>query len=136
MSDHPRPEIKGGAIAYLSLDGALKAVDFYKNAFAAEVAMVMPPDEKGRTMHAHLYINGSSVMLSDFYPEHGHSVVAPAGFSVMLRVDDADAWYDRAVAAGCTSLMKPENMFWGDRYGQVKDPFGVIWAVNGPLTTA
>ena len=133
MSDQPRPGIKGGAVCYFSIDGAIKAVDFYKQAFAAEVAMVYPPDEKGRTMHAHLYINNSSVMFSDFYPEHGHCAVAPAGFNVMLRVDDADAWYDRAVAAGCTSVMKTENMFWGDRYGQVKDPYGVVWAFNGPL---
>jgi PhnB protein len=133
MNDQPRPDIKGGAICYFSVDGALKAVDFYKQALAAEVAMVMPPDDKGRTMHAHLYINGGSVMFSDFFPEHGHCAVPPAGFNIMLRVQDADAWYDRAVAAGATSLMKPENMFWGDRYAQVKDPFGVIWALNGPL---
>ena len=133
MSDHPRPQIKGGAICYLSIDGALKAVDFYKAAFAAEEAMVMPADETGRSMHCHLYINGSSVMLSDFYPEHGHPAAPHSGFNVMLRIEDVDAWFDRAVAAGATSLMKPDNMFWGDRYGQVKDPFGVIWAMNGPL---
>ena len=133
MSDHPRPEIKGGAICYFSVDGALKAVDFYKKALAAQEAMVMPPDDKGRTMHAHLYINNGSVMFSDFYPEHGHCAVPPAGFNIMLRVEDVDAWHDRAVAAGATVQMKPENMFWGDRYSQVKDPFGVIWAFNGPL---
>lgn len=134
MSEHPQPPVKGGAVCYLSIDGAVKAVEFYRAAFAAEVAIVMPVDKKGRTMHAHLYINGASVMLSDFFPEHGHAVAPPSGFSIMLKVDDADAWNDRAVEAGCTSLMKPQNMFWGDRYGQVKDPFGVIWAINGPLT--
>lgn len=133
MSDHPRPEIKGGAICYFSVDGALKAVDFYKKALAAEEAMVMPPDDKGRTMHAHLHINNGSVMFSDFYPEHGHCAVVPAGFNIMMRVDDVDAWHDRAVAAGATGVMKPQNMFWGDRYSQVKDPFGVTWAFNGPL---
>jgi PhnB protein len=133
MAEQQSPQIKGGAIPYLSIEGAIKAVEFYKKAFAAEVAMVMPPDEKGRTMHAHLYINGSSVMLSDFYPEHGHVPVTAAGFNIMLRVDDADAWYNRAVAAGCTATMALDNMFWGDRYGQLKDPFGVVWAVNGPL---
>lgn len=133
MSDYPHPQVKGGAVCYLSVDGAVKAVEFYKKAFAAEVAWVMPPDEKGRTMHAHLYINNASIMMSDCYPEHGHPWVAPAGFSVMLKVDDADAWYDRAVGAGCTAIMPVANMFWGDRYGQLKDPFGVIWAVNGPL---
>ncbi len=136
MTEYTNPPVKGGAIAYLSLDGAIKAYEFYQKAFAAEPAMLMPADEKGRTMHGHLYINGSSVMLSDFFPEHGHAVAPISGFSIMLKVDDADAWFDRAVAAGCTPLMKPENMFWGDRYGQAKDPFGVTWAFNGPLATA
>jgi PhnB protein len=133
MADYPNPPIKGGAIAYLSIDGAVKAVEFYRTAFAAEVAAMMPPDEKGRTMHAHLYINGSSVMVSDFYPEHGHAVEPHSGFNIMLKVDDADAWFDRAVAAGCAAKMKPENMFWGDRYAQLRDPFGVVWAINGPV---
>lgn len=135
MTDYkyPNPPVKGGAVAYLSVDGAVKAVDFYKKAFAADVATIIPPDEKGRTMHAHVYINGASVMLSDFYPEHGHPPVPHAGFSVMLKVDDADAWYNRAVDAGATAIMPLDNMFWGDRYGQLKDPFGVIWAINGPL---
>ncbi len=134
MTDYPQqPPIKGGAIAYLAIDGAIKAVDFYKKALAAEEAMVMPPDDSGRTMYAHLYINGSSVMFSDFYPEQGCPVEKHGGFNIMLKVEDADAWFDRAVAAGATPLMPVQNMFWGDRYGQVKDPFGVIWAFNGPL---
>ena len=66
------PPVKGGLTPYLTVDGAIKAVEFYKKAFAAEVAMVQPPDEKGRTLHAHLYINGSSLMLSDAYPDQGH----------------------------------------------------------------
>ncbi len=133
MSDQPKPQIKGSAVCYFAVEGAIKAVDFYKQALAAEVANVYPPDEKGRTMHAHLYINGASVMFGDFFPEHGHCAVAPAGFNIMLMVTDADAWHDRAVAAGCSSLMKPENMFWGDRYAQVKDPYGVTWAFNSPV---
>jgi uncharacterized glyoxalase superfamily protein PhnB len=127
------PEVKGGAVAYLMVDGALKAAEFYKKAFAAELAMAYPPDDKGRTMHAHLYINGSSVMLSDPYPEHGCALESPAAFSIMLPVSDVDAWYDRAVTAGCTAIMPPADMFWGDRYGQLKDPFGVTWAINGPV---
>lgn len=133
MAEQSIPPVKGGAIAYLILDGAVKAAEFYQKAFAGELVRLIPPDDKGRTMHAHLYINGSSVMLGDFYPEHGHPVVAPAGFNVTLIVDDTDAWFDRAIAAGCTSAMPVADMFWGDRYGQVKDPFGVIWAINGPV---
>ncbi len=133
MPDYPNPPVKGGVVAYLSIDGAIKAADFYKKAFAAEVAGIMPPDEKGRTMHAHLYINGASVMLSDPFPEHGHPAVAPAGFSIMIMTQDIDAQYKRAVDAGCTAIMPPADMFWGDRYGQLKDPFGVIWAMNSPI---
>ena len=130
---YPNPPVKGGAVPYITVDGALKAVEFYKKAFAAEVAHVHPADEKGRTMHAHLYINGASLMLSDPYPEHGHPFVPPAGFSVMLPVGDVDAWFKRAVDAGCTGTMPPADMFWGDRYAALKDPFGVAWAMNGPV---
>ena len=126
------PEVKGGAIPYLTVDGALKAAEFYKKAFDATVAASHPPDDKGRTMHVHLYINGSSVMLSDAYPEHGHPWKEPAGFGITLQVADVDAWYKRAADAGATATMPPQDMFWGDRYGQLKDPFGVVWAVNGP----
>jgi len=130
---YPHPAVKGGAVPYITVDGALKAVEFYKKAFAAEVAHVHPADDKGRTMHAHLYINGASLMLSDAYPEHGHPFVPPAGFSVMLPVGDVDAWFKRAVDAGCTGTMPPADMFWGDRYAALKDPFGVAWAMNGPV---
>lgn len=133
MSEKAKAAVKGGAIVYLAIDGAVKAAEFYQKAFAGELATLYPPDDKGRTMHAHLYINGSSVMLGDFYPEHGHAPVAPAAFNITLTVDDTDAWYERAVTAGCTPKMPVSDMFWGDRYGQVQDPFGVIWAINGPV---
>jgi uncharacterized glyoxalase superfamily protein PhnB len=129
----PPNAIKGGIIAYLSYDNAaIKAGEFYENAFAAETVHVNPPDETGRTMHVHLHINGSSVMLGDCYPEQGHPHVAPAGFSLMFPVQDVDAWWQRAVDAGCTGNMAPQNMFWGDRYAQVKDPYGYTWAMVGP----
>jgi PhnB protein len=121
---------KGGATVYLQLDGAVKAAEFYKKAFGAQLAALHPVDEKGRTMHIHLYINGSSVMISDFYPEHGHAKETPAGFSVALHVTDIDSWFKRAVDAGATATQPVSTMFWGDRYGGVKDPFGVSWAMN------
>ena len=126
----PQVETKGGVVAYLAIDGALKAADFYKQAFGAEQAFAHPADEQGRTMHVHLYINGSSVMLGDFYPEHGHAKEAPQAFTMQLIVDDIHKWFDRAVAAGCESVIPPQKMFWGDTWGQVKDPFGVAWAFN------
>jgi len=128
----PPNAVKGGVVAYVSLDGAIKAGELYKKALAAEEVHLNPPDDKGRTMHLHLHINGSSVMLSDPFPEHGHAHVPVAGVSLMLPVKDVDAWWQRAVDAGFTATMKPENMFWGDRYAQAKDPFGVLWAFVGP----
>jgi uncharacterized glyoxalase superfamily protein PhnB len=124
--------VKGGVSPYLTVDGAKKAADFYVKALGAEVAAEAPPDPQGRYMHIHLYINGGSVMLSDAFPDHGHPWVPPAGFSLTLQVDDADFWADRAAAAGAEVVTPVADMFWGDRYGQVRDPFGVIWAFNQP----
>lgn len=126
----PQVETKGGVVAYLAIDGAMKAAKFYEKAFAAETAFAHPVDDQGRTMHIHLYVNGSSVMLGDFYEEHGHGKVAPQGFTMQLIVDDCQGWFDRAVAAGCEAVVPPQKMFWGDTWGQVRDPFGVAWAFN------
>ncbi|MGA0606369.1 VOC family protein [Phenylobacterium sp. VNQ135] len=123
-------ETKGGVVAYLNVDGAIKAAEFYVKAFGAEIAAAMPADEQGRTMHAHLYVNGSSVMLSDFYPEHGHAFEKPQAFSLTLIVDDIHAWHGRAVAAGAKTTTEPQKMFWGDYYAEVVDPWGVRWAMN------
>ncbi len=126
----PKVEVKGGLVAYLEVDGAMKAANFYKKAFGAEMAGNYPPDENGRTMHVHVYVNGSSLMMSDPFPEHGHPHQPAQGYSLALMVADTDKAYRRAVDAGCESMMEPADMFWGDRYAQVRDPFGVIWAFN------
>ena len=128
----PPNTVKGGVVAYLCLEGAIKAGELYKKAFGAEQVHLHPADDKGRTMHLHLYINGSSVMLSDPYPEQGCGYVPAAGFSLMLPVKDVDAAWQRAVDAGMTGNMAPQDMFWGDRYAQAKDAFGVQWAFVGP----
>jgi uncharacterized glyoxalase superfamily protein PhnB len=131
MTDVPtNAPVKGGVVPYLMLDGVAKAVEFYKEAFGAEVAAFNPVDDKGRTMHAHIYVAGSSIMFSDPFPEQGAPYVPAAGFSLMILTGSIDADYQRAVDAGCTGLMPPADMFWGDRYAQLKDPFGVTWAMN------
>lgn len=124
------PPTRGGVVAYLTVDGAMRAADFYQRAFGAEIAAAIPTDEQGRTMHVHLYVNGSSLMLSDAFPEHGHPLQAPQSFSLLLPVADIAAWWDRAVQAGATVVMPYQEMFWGDVYGQLRDPFGVTWAMN------
>ena len=122
VQQQPHVEVKGGVVPYLQVDGAMRA--------AARLAFTYPPDDKGRTMHVHLYVNGSSVMLSDPFPEHGHGLQNPQAFNLMLLVADIDSAFKRAVDAGAEAVMPPADMFWGDRYGQVRDPFGVLWAMN------
>ncbi|HEV7714402.1 MAG TPA: glyoxalase/bleomycin resistance/extradiol dioxygenase family protein [Steroidobacteraceae bacterium] len=124
------PQTRGGVVAYLQVEGATRAAEFYSRAFGAEVAAAHPVDDKGRTMHVHVYINGTSLMMGDAYPEHGHPLQKAQGFSLMLPVNDIDSWWKRAIDAGCESVMPVQEMFWGDRYGQLRDPFGVLWALN------
>jgi PhnB protein len=127
------PAVRGGLVPYLQLDGAIKASEFYQRAFGATEAFRNPPDDSGRTMHVHIYVNGGSLMLSDAYPEYGHALEKPQGYSLMLPLkSDIQTWFDRAVAAGCEVVLPVQKMFWGDLYGQVRDPFGVLWAMNQP----
>ncbi|RWF64975.1 MAG: glyoxalase/bleomycin resistance/extradiol dioxygenase family protein [Mesorhizobium sp.] len=142
MNDQPQTQsaakVLGGLTAYLQLDGAFKASEFYQKAFGAEQVFFYPPDEQGRTMHIHLHINGSTLMISDFYPEHGMAPVKPQGFTMQLHLgsDDIDAWWQRAIDAGCQEVMPLQVMFWGDRWGNMRDPFGVEWAMNAPVKAA
>ena len=110
-----------------------EAIDFYAKAFAATELLRMPAEDGKRLMHAHLHINGASLMMHDEFPEYvdpaDHDIGPPSGVVLHLQVDDADAWFARAVAAGASVVMPLENMFWGDRYGQVKDPFGHKWSI-------
>ena len=116
-----------------------EAVEFYGRAFAATPAMApMLADDGERIMHAHLLINGGSLMLADDWPEMcgGVPTPSPAAVALHLQVDDADAWHARAVAAGATATMPPEDMFWGDRYGRLTDPFGHTWSIGSPIKEA
>jgi uncharacterized glyoxalase superfamily protein PhnB len=127
-----QPAAMGGVIAYLTVDGAVAAAEFYARAFGAVEVGRQPVDAKGRTMHIHLNFNGTSLMLSDGFPEHGHPAVPPQGFSMIIPAKDIDAQFERAVKAGATVLQPVQKMFWGDRYGALKDPFGVTWGMNQP----
>ncbi|MET3794154.1 VOC family protein [Aquamicrobium terrae] len=131
----PMPKPLGGLTPYLQLDGALKAAAFYEKAFGAEQVFAVPPDEQGRTMHVHLYVNGSSLMLCDAYPEHGHphQPIQACTMQLHLTADTIDSWWQRAVDAGCEVVMPLDVMFWGDRWGSLRDPFGVDWAMNAPV---
>ena len=123
--DTPHLTIGGGRGA--------EAVDFYKAAFGAEELRRQPAQDGKRLLHAHLRINGGDLMLADDFPEyHGGGPVAPGGVTLHIHVDDADAVWNRAVAAGAEVRMPLEDQFWGDRYGQLKDPFGHSWSIGAP----
>jgi uncharacterized glyoxalase superfamily protein PhnB len=83
-------------------------------------------------MHLHLYINGGSLMLSDPYPEQGVPLKEHQGYTLMLPLvaGEIENWWKRAVDAGCTVAIPLAVQFWGDRYGQLRDPFGVNWALD------
>ena len=125
------PPAKGGLVPYIMVSDANAASLFYQRAFGAEEVARMPVSSgDGRLMHCHLYINGQSLMLNDPMPEHGYPLLAPQGYTLTLIVDDIDTWFSRAVDAGAKVTTPVATMFWGDRYGQVMDPFGVRWAMN------
>ncbi len=120
----------GGVTPYLSVDGARKAIDFYKTAFGAIERETMTSEGSDLLMHAQIDVNGSPIFLSDFFPDYGFPAVKPQGFNLHIHVDDAQMWWDRAVAAGCTVAQPLEKQFWGDIYGSLTDPFGVTWAIG------
>lgn len=114
---------------------AAEAIAFYVAAFGATELSRMPADDGERLMHAHLLVNGASLMLADEFPEYcgGAASTPPAGVTLHLQVDDADAWWARALDAGATSTMELADAFWGDRYGQLRDPFGHSWSIGQTL---
>jgi PhnB protein len=84
-------------------------------------------------MHCHLEINGGALMLGDHFPEMGLPPVQRSSSDIMqLVVVDGDAWWRRAIGAGCTAKLPFAVAPWGDEYGQLTDPFGVTWAINSP----
>ena len=115
----------------LTLDNAAQAIEWYKKALGAEeTGRSAGPD--GKIMHAEVKIGNAMLMLADENPERdalSPSTLGGAGCSVMLYTDDVDATFKRAIAAGATAVMPPADMFWGDRMGNLKDPFGHSWAV-------
>ena len=127
-----------GVIPHLVVNGAVQAIEFYKNALGATEMMRMPAEDGKRLMHAALVINGGQLFLVDEFPEYSEmcgkgKIKSPdtAGTTTStmhLQVADCDAAVKRAVDAGATVMMAPHDAFWGDRYGQVLDPFGHFWS--------
>lgn len=128
---------------YLTVKGAADAITFYQQAFGAIENARMPAQDGKRIMHACLAINGGAVMLSDEFPEYTeHGAInapsrdKPASVATCLqfaRPAEVDAMHHRAVEAGCTSTMAPEDTFWDARFAMLLDPYGHRWMLNAPL---
>ncbi len=117
---------------HLVVRDAARALDFYRQAFGAEIKGIHhTPD--GKVMHAEIKIGDSMVFLADEFP--GGSCKSPqtlggTSFTLNMYTENVDQLFNRAVSAGAERIMPPANQFWGDRYGQVKDPFGYVWALS------
>jgi PhnB protein len=123
MAAKPIPEGYHTVTPYLTVRGAAKLIDFLKKAFGGEqVELFKRPD--GGIMHASVKIGDSRIMLSD-----ANDQMPATQTSIFLYVNDVDATYKRAIAAGGISTMEPMDQFWGDRSGGLRDPFGNRWMV-------
>ncbi len=128
----PIPEGYHTATPYLTLNDASRAIDFYKRAFGAQVVARMDgPD--GKVAHAEIRIGDSMIMIGDEMPGMGNRSPQSLGGTtggIMLYVENADAVFKQAVSAGAQVEMPVADMFWGDRYGRLKDPFGHSWSIG------
>lgn len=120
------------AIPFLTCNNAAEAIDFYVRALGATAGPVMKTPD-GKVMHASIDIDGATVYLNDEFADHG--VLGPKGIggtpvTVHLQVDDAQTFWDRAVAAGVDVRMPLGMQFWGDKYGNFIDPYGHSWGIG------
>jgi PhnB protein len=116
---------------YLAIQNAVQALEFYKRAFGAvEIFRLMMPD--GRLGHAEIKLGDSIIMMADEFPEYGGKAPPTLGgtpVNIHLYVDDVDAFVKKAVAAGATERKPIKDQFYGDRSGQLEDPYGHQWWV-------
>lgn len=132
-------EVQPAVSPMLTVSDGPAAIDFYVKAFDAEELGRVPAPDGKRLFHAALRINGTMVMLNDDFPDmnDGKSVTPEAlggsPVTIHLTVTDVDAKFQQAVDAGATVVMPLDDMFWGDRYGEVRDPFGHMWSLGQPV---
>jgi PhnB protein len=132
MAVSPIPAGHHTVTPHMVLRNAAQAIEFYKKAFGAVEVMRMPGPEGKGVMHAEIKIGDSFIYMADEFP--GTSLAAPEKFggttvSIHLYVKDADALFNQAVAAGAKVAMPLMDMFWGDRFGKLTDPFGHSWSI-------
>jgi PhnB protein len=130
MSDRP------AFAPYIVVSNAAAAIDFYKKAFDATELVRHSAPGTDKLMHAHLVIHGGQLFLADDFSSHmGSKSETPEALggspvTFHLHVDDADAAWEKAVSAGAAVTMPLADQFWGDRYGQLRDPFGHKWSIG------
>jgi len=127
----PVPEGYHTVTAYLAVNGAAQALEFYKKAFGAAELMRFPQPD-GKIGHAEIQIGDSRIMLSDEYAEmnfRGPKSLGGTPVSIMLYVENVDAFVERAVAAGAKLVRPVKDQFYGDRSGSIEDPFGHSWHI-------
>ena len=133
MATNFRPEGYRTVTPYMTVSGAAKAIEWYKTVFGAEEIMRMATPD-GRLMHAEIKIGDSFIMLGDEWPEYGGlqspQKLGGTATGLAIYVPDCDAIFSRAVEAGASAKMSPSDMFWGDRYSKVVDPFGHEWSIS------
>jgi len=128
----PIPEGFFGVTPHLVVKGAAKAIEFYKKAFGAVEVVAMPVPGTDMLMHAELDLAGARLMLVDEMPEMGMAAPVadqPKAITLHFYTEDVDAVIKAAQLAGAEILMPPQDMFWGDRYARLRDPFGHDWSV-------
>jgi PhnB protein len=114
---------------HLTVDGAAQYIDFLKRVFDA-VELTRSPSPDGRLLNASVTIANSVIMLNDLFPEFGGQAYRSGPeVRLTLYLPDADAAWAKAIAAGCKVVSPIRDQFWGDRYGEVEDPFGFVWAI-------
>jgi uncharacterized glyoxalase superfamily protein PhnB len=115
---------------HLTVKGAADYIGFLRRAFNAE-ELYRSPAPDGRLMHATVRIGDACIMLNDHFPEMGAKPIADGDWPlrISLYVPDADAQWKQALESGCTVVFPIQDQFWGDRYGQVRDPYGFVWAI-------
>ena len=128
----PIPDGYHTVTPYLIIRGAAEAMEYYKKAFGAQELYRMP-GEGGKIMHAEMQVGSSRIMLADEFPEmniRSPQSLGGAGVSMCLYVENADATFPAALAAGGKELRPLKNQFYGDRSGTLQDPFGHCWTVS------
>ena len=131
MKAKPLPPGYNSVMPYLIVDGATRAIEFYKKALGATERMRIPAPG-GKVGHAELQIGDSVIMLADEFPEmgaRGPRSLGGTSVSFCVYVDDVDARFQQAVAAGGKETRPIKNQFYGDRSGTLEDPFGHTWTI-------